>query len=70
MATVTGILLVHAYPPECVALRIMHRAPVIQTANQTVQLFSKRYTEDVTAVQQLTHVVDSSMCIDHIINPA
>jgi hypothetical protein len=70
MATVTGILLVHAHPLECVALRTMHRAPVIQTAKQTVQLFSKRYTEDVTAVQQLTHVVDSSMCIDHIINPA
>jgi peroxiredoxin len=36
---------------------------------QTVQLFRKKYTEDVTAVQQSTYVVNSSMCIEHIINP-
>jgi hypothetical protein len=32
-------------------------------------IFQKRYTEDVTVVQQLTHVADPLMCIEHIINP-
>jgi hypothetical protein len=48
----------------------MYHAPVIQTVKQIVQLFRKRYTEDVTAMQQLIRVADSSMCIEHIINPA
>jgi hypothetical protein len=46
-----------------------NRASVIQTVKETVQLFRKKYTKDMTAVQQLTRVVDSSMCIEHIINP-
>jgi hypothetical protein len=52
------------------AHRFENRASVIQTVKETVQLFRKKYTEDVTVVQQLTRVVDSSMCIEHIINPA
>jgi hypothetical protein len=55
---------------KCVALRTVQHALVIQTIKQTVQLFRKKYTEDVTAVQQLTRVADSSMCIEHIIDPA
>jgi hypothetical protein len=55
-------------PIKCVASRIMHRAPVIQTVKQTDQLFRKRYIEGVMVMQQLTHVADSSMCIEHIIN--
>jgi hypothetical protein len=69
-ATVMGVLSTPAQPLKCVALRTMHRASVIQTVKQTIQLFRKRYTEDVTVVQQSTRVADSSMCIKHIINPA
>jgi hypothetical protein len=69
VATVMDVLLTPVHPLKCVALRIVHRAPVIQTVKQTVALFRKRYTEDVTVMQQLTHVMDSSMCIKHIINP-
>jgi hypothetical protein len=70
VAIVTGVLLVHMHPLKCVALRTVHHALVIQTVKQTVQLFSKRYTEDVTTMQQLTRVVGTSMCIEHIIDPA
>jgi hypothetical protein len=69
VTTVTGILLVHVHSLECVASRTMHRTSIIQTVKQMVQLFNKRYIEDVTVVQQLTHVADLSMCIEHIINP-
>jgi hypothetical protein len=48
----------------------MHRAQVIQMVKHTIQLFRERYTEDVMTVQQMTRIVDSSMCIEHIINPA
>jgi hypothetical protein len=68
-ATIIGVFLTPAHPLKCVASRIMHRAPVIQTVKQTDQLFRKMYIEDVTIVQQLTRVTDSSMCIEHIINP-
>jgi hypothetical protein len=63
-----GILLTPVNPLKSIALRTVHHVPVIQTVKQMVQLFRKRYTEDVTVVQQSTHVVDSSMCIEHIIN--
>jgi hypothetical protein len=68
-ATVINVLLTSTHPLNCVASRIVHHAPVIQTVKQTVQLFRKRYTEDVTVVHQSTRVTDSSMCIEHIINP-
>jgi hypothetical protein len=32
-------------------LKTMHHVPVIQTVKQTVPLFRKRYTEDMTVVQ-------------------
>jgi hypothetical protein len=57
-------------PTKCVILIIMHRVPVIHTIKQTGQLFREMYTEDMTVVQQTTRVTDSSMCIEHIINPA
>jgi hypothetical protein len=31
--------------------------------------FQRKAHRDVTAVQQMTRVADSSMCIEHIINP-
>jgi hypothetical protein len=68
-ATVMGVLLTPLHPLECVASRTVHHVPVIQAVKQIVQLFRKRYTEDVTALQHSTRVVDSSMCIEHIINP-
>jgi hypothetical protein len=46
----------------------VHHAPVIQAVKQTDQLFRESYIEDVTVVQQTTHVADSLMCIEHIIN--
>jgi hypothetical protein len=46
----------------------MHHAPIFQTVKQMIQLFRERYAEDVMAVQQLTFVTDSSMCIKYIIN--
>jgi hypothetical protein len=46
-----GVLSTPVQPLECVALRIVHRASVIQTVKQTIQLFRKWYPEDVTAVQ-------------------
>jgi hypothetical protein len=64
-----GILLILAHLLEYAILRTMHHALVIQTVKQTVQLFRERYIEDVTIVQQTTHVADLSMCIEHIINP-
>jgi hypothetical protein len=51
VATVTGVLLVHAHPLKCIASRTVHPALVIQMVKQTVQLFRERYTEDITAVQ-------------------
>jgi hypothetical protein len=66
--TVMGVLLTPAHPLKCVASRTVYHASVIQTVKQTVQLFRKMYTEDVTVVQQLAHVMDSSICIEHIIN--
>jgi hypothetical protein len=55
-AIVMGVLLTRVHPLKCVALRTVHYASVIQTIMQTVQLFRKGYTEDMTAVQQSTHV--------------
>jgi hypothetical protein len=68
-ATVMGIISVHVPPLKCAILRIVQCAPVVQAVKQTIQLFRKRYTEDMTAMQQMTHVADLSMCIKHIINP-
>jgi hypothetical protein len=65
---VTGVLWTPAHPLKCVTLITVHRAPVTQIVKQTAQLFRKRYTEDVTTVQQLIRVADSLMCIEHIIN--
>jgi hypothetical protein len=62
-ATLIGVLSTLTHPLKCVALRIVHRASVIQTIKQTGQLFRKKYTEDVTVVQQSTRVADSSMRI-------
>jgi hypothetical protein len=45
---------------------------VCQLSRRSSKLFNfleKRYIEGVTAVQQSTRVADSSMCIEHIINP-
>jgi hypothetical protein len=49
--TVMDVLLTPTHPLKCVVSRIMHHASVTQMVKQTVQLFRKRYTEDVTAVQ-------------------
>jgi hypothetical protein len=68
VATIMGIVLVPTRPLKCVVSRTMHRAPVIQTVKQTIQLFRERY-RDVTTVQLSTRVADSSICIEHIINP-
>jgi hypothetical protein len=68
-ATLTNNLLILTHPLECTILRIVHRALVIQNVKQTVQLFRERYTEDVMTVQQMTHIVDLSMCMEHIIHP-
>jgi transposase InsO family protein len=57
------------YNKSVVTLRTVRRALIIQTIKQMVQLFRKRYTEDMMVVQQLTRVTDSSLCIKHIINP-
>jgi hypothetical protein len=69
-ATVMGVLLTPANPLKCITLRIVHHASVTRTVKQTVQLFRKRYREDVMTVQQSTRVADSSMCVEHIINVA
>jgi hypothetical protein len=47
-----------------------NRALVIEMVKYTIQLFREMYTKDVAAVQWSTHVADSSICIEHIINPA
>jgi hypothetical protein len=64
-----GVVSVHAHPLKCIISIIVHRAPIIQTVKQTDQLLREMYTEDVMAVQHTTRVADSSMCIEHIINP-
>jgi PHP family Zn ribbon phosphoesterase len=69
-ATITDVVLIQAHPLKHVISRTVHRASVIQTVKQIVQLFRKRYTEDVMVVQQSTCVADSLMCIKYIINPA
>jgi hypothetical protein len=69
VAIVMGVLFTPTLPLKCAALRTVHHVSVIQTVKQTVQLFRKRYTEDVTVVQQSTRVADSSMYIEHIIIP-
>jgi hypothetical protein len=69
-ATVSCVISIQAHLLKHVILRIVHRASVIQMVKQTVQLFRKMYTEDATVVQQLTRVVDSLICIEHIINLA
>jgi hypothetical protein len=43
--TVMGVVLIHVCPLACIALKTVHRAPVIQTDKQTIQLFRERYTE-------------------------
>jgi hypothetical protein len=68
-ATVTAVVLIQVHPLKHVVSRAVHRASVIQIGKQVVQLFRERYTEDMTVVQQSTRVMDSSMCIEHIINP-
>jgi hypothetical protein len=68
-ATVMGVLSIPARPLECIVLRIVHRVPVIQTVKQTVQPFREKVHRDVTVMQQATCVTDSSMYIEHIINP-
>jgi hypothetical protein len=45
----------------------MRRASVIQAIMQTVQL-PKKVHRDVMTVQVLTHVTDSSRCVEYIIN--
>jgi hypothetical protein len=50
-ATVTCVLLTPAHPLECVASRIVHHAPVIQTVKKMIQLFKERCTEDVIVMQ-------------------
>jgi hypothetical protein len=69
-ATVTDVVSIQTHSLNHVVSRTIHRASVIQTVKQTVQLFRKGYTENVTVVQQLTRVADSSICIEHIISPA
>jgi riboflavin synthase len=69
-AIVIGVILIQAHPRKHVISRTVHRASIIQMVKQTVQLFRKRYIEDMTVVQQSICVIDSSMCIEHIINPA
>jgi hypothetical protein len=68
-ATVICVLSTPTHPLKCVASRIVHHVPIIQMVKQTVQLFRKKYIEDVTVVQQSTRITDSSMCIEYIINP-
>jgi hypothetical protein len=67
--TVMSVFLTPVHPLKGVFSRIVHHLVIIQMVKQTVQLFRKRYTKDVTTVQQSTRVVNSSMCIEHIINP-
>jgi hypothetical protein len=50
------------------ASRTVHHASVIQAVKQTVQL-PKKVHKDVTIAQLLTCVVNSSRCVEHIINP-
>jgi hypothetical protein len=42
---VMGVVLIHACPLGCVALKTVYRALVIQTVKQIAQLFRERYTE-------------------------
>jgi hypothetical protein len=44
-ATVMGVVLIPARSFTSVALRNVHRALVIQTVKQTIQLFREMYTE-------------------------
>jgi hypothetical protein len=53
---------------NCDASRTMSHASVIQTVKQIFQL-PKKVHKDVTAAQLLTHVMNSSRCEEHIINP-
>jgi hypothetical protein len=57
-----------AHPLKFVALITMHPVSVTQTVNQTVHFLKKMYTENMTVVQLLIRIVDSLMCIKHIIN--
>jgi phage tail sheath protein FI len=45
VATVMSVDLVPVRPLECIILRIVHRATVVQMVKQIVQLFRERYTE-------------------------
>jgi PHP family Zn ribbon phosphoesterase len=67
-ATVMDVLSSPVHSLKCIASLIVHHAPFTQMVKQIVQHFRKRYTEDVTVVQQLTRVTDLSICIKHIIN--
>jgi hypothetical protein len=51
VAIVTCVLLTPVYYQQCVVLRIVHRASVIQKVKQMVLLFTERYIEDVMAIQ-------------------
>jgi hypothetical protein len=43
--TVTDAVLIPTCTLACVALKIMHRVPVIQTVKQIAQLFREMYAE-------------------------
>jgi hypothetical protein len=58
---VMGVLLTPMHPLKYVPSRTVYDALVTWTVKQIVQLFIKRYTEDVTAMQQSIRVADSSM---------
>jgi hypothetical protein len=47
----------------------VYHAPIVQTVKQSAQLFREMYTEDMTTMQHTTRIADSSMRIEHIINP-
>jgi hypothetical protein len=44
-ATILGVVSILARPLVHIALKTVHRVPVIQMVKQTVQLFKERYTE-------------------------
>jgi ABC-type antimicrobial peptide transport system permease subunit len=66
-AIVMGVILIPTHPLECVVSRTAHRVPVIQTVKQIVQLFRERYIDGCAVIDAC--VMDSSMYIEHIINP-
>jgi hypothetical protein len=69
-ATAMGVVLIPARPLEHAVLKIVYRAPVIQTVKQSIQLFEKGTQRCDSHAVMDTCIADSSMIIKHIHQPS